>query len=154
MNLIFKIKSYFLKHDFHLWKDFSVDRYPLHFHYLTNEALLDLGNFLKYHLNDTPDPFDTKFRLRQKNATVCDSLDDLLPLISKAVTFDYSQTLEQSKAHHWDFCYFINEHSASANTVCISNGLTSNEGLLKNCIYTIVSVRKSKGKYYFWNNFD
>lgn len=150
MTLIHKIKSYFVKHEFHLWKDFSYGKYALRFGEPSEDILLEIGSFIKDNLVESAQAYDEKFRLKEKTAIMCDSLDELLPLIRKAITADYPETLAQSREYNWQFQYFLNNHHSSKDTICVSNGLTSNEQLSKNCIYTLASIRKFEGKYYCW----
>ncbi|HMI06255.1 MAG TPA: hypothetical protein VK528_01815 [Flavobacterium sp.] len=154
MNLIHKIKSYFIRHDFHLWKDFDYDGYELKFIELDEETLLEIGHFIKKNLNESAKAYDDRFRLKESTVTICESLDELLPLIREAIRADFKETTIQSLEHNWQFQYFVNDHNSSKNTICVSNGLTSIDGSAKNCIYTVASIRKYKNKYYYWNSLN
>ncbi|HEY0092232.1 MAG TPA: hypothetical protein VGB43_07080 [Flavobacterium sp.] len=152
MNLIQKIKSYFIKYDFCTWQDFHWDKYELKFDSLNEEILLDIGSFIKHNLNSSDQIGNERHRLKEDKSIQCASLDQLLPLIKDIITKDYKVTFNESIRYNWDFRYFVSEHLQCENTICISNGLKSKSGSTGNCIYPLATIRKHNNTYFCWNH--
>jgi len=152
MNLIQKIKSYFIKNQFYAWKDFQWEKYDLKFTNLNEEILVEIGSFIKNNLNDSEEIGNLRHRLKENRGIECKNLDELLPLIRQIITTDYKQTFHESIQHNWEFQYFVSEHTLCANTICISNGLKSKSGTTGNCIYPLASIRKHNNAYFCWNH--
>jgi len=152
MNLIQKIKSYFIKYDFCARQDFHWDAYEVKFRTLNEEVLLDIGNFIKKNLNASDQIGNERHRLKEDRSIECSSLDQLLPLIKEIINTDYDITLNESIQHNWDFRYFVSEHLLCENTICISNGLKSRNGTPGNCIYPLATIRKYNNTYFCWNH--
>ncbi|HEX8269045.1 MAG TPA: hypothetical protein VF581_04060 [Flavobacterium sp.] len=152
MNLIRKIKSYFVKHEWHSWKDFHWDNYDLKFKSLDEETLLDIGNYIKHNLKESQQIGNNRHRLRENSGIECKSLNELLPLLKEIIIADYSETASESLVYNWDFRYFISPHILCENTICISNGLRAKDGSTGNCIYPVASVRKFDDRYFCWNH--
>lgn len=152
MNLIQKIKSYFIKYEFYSWKDFNRDDFDLKFTALDEEMLVDIGSYLRNNLAESKQIGNKRHRLNDELAVRCDSLDELLPLIKDIIHFDYNETLLESIEHKWDFQYFVGAHKRVENTLRISNSLTSLNGPNGTCVYPLATIRKYNGSYYCWNH--
>lgn len=154
MNLIQKIKSYFIKYEFYSWKDFNRDEFDLRFTLLNDEMLLDIGSYFKNNLAESKQIGNKRHRLKDELANCCASLDELLPLIKNIVDADYKETLAESIEYKWDFEYFVGAHKRCENTICISNSLTSLTGPNGTCVYPLATIRKYNGNYYCWNHLN
>jgi hypothetical protein len=152
MNLIQKIKSYFLNYEFYSWKDFSWDDYELNFISVNDETLVDIGHYLIHNLDESSRIGNRRYRLSEDAASEFRSLDELLQHIREIIARDYRETSVESRNHDWDFRYFVNHHPLCGNTICISNGLRSRSGNTGNCIYALISIRKYNNRYYCWNH--
>ncbi|HEX9980988.1 MAG TPA: hypothetical protein VGB50_10545 [Flavobacterium sp.] len=152
MNLIQKIKSYFVKNEFGSWRNFNSDGYDLKFKSIDDETLLDIGSYIKKNLEESEQIGNKRHRLKENFSIECPSLDELLPLLKEIIRNDYQETFVESLAYNWDFRYFVGEHSMCRNTICISNVLSGANGNSGNCIYPLASIRKYNNKYYCWNH--
>lgn len=152
MNLIQKIKSYFIKYDFCTRENFNWDRYDLKFSMLNEEILLDIGSFIKHNLGSSDQIGNERHRLKEDRSIQCKSLDQLLPLLKDIINSDYKETYDESIRYNWEFRYFVSEHLQCENTICISNGLKSKNGTSGNCIYPLATIRKYDNSYFCWNH--
>jgi len=152
MKLIRKIKSYFIKHELHAWRDFCADKFDLKFRKLDEEVLLEIGHYIKSNLRESKQVGNKRHRLKEEAAIACPSLDQLLPVIRNIINTDYRETSAESVLYNWDFQYFLQEHKQCENTICISNALRANNTPSGNCIYPLATIRKVNNVYYCWNH--
>lgn len=152
MNLISKIKSYFVRHSLHAWKDFSPGDYEVTFHTPGDDALVDVAGFIVRHLRETGQIGNKRHRLREEVAVPCASLDELMLLVQQILERDFHQTTAESLLYDWEFRYFLAEHTQCADTICLSNALVSRKNPAGHCIYPLATIQKSAGVYYCWNH--
>ena len=150
MKLQHKIKSFFKMRDFHLWKDLRLDE-GLSFAQPSEEILVEIAAYL-LHLEPAQKLEDRRFRLKEKTAISFDSIDQILPWISKILTSDFEETAKESKLYDWDFRYQMKPHRTSENSCCLVNTLTSLKKQNSHCVYTLVSIRKFGSKFYCWTS--
>lgn len=148
MKLQHKIKSYFKTHDFHLWKDLRFDQ-GLSFVHPTQEILIEIASCLS-DMKPCDSLEDKRFRMKEKNAISFDSINEMIPWLSRTLKSDFEETSKESEIHGWKFRYQFKPHNASAGSFCLSNALTSLRKQNSHCMYSLVSIRKFAGKYYCW----
>jgi hypothetical protein len=151
MHLIKKIKSYFTKYEWHSWKDYDSDYYPIKFCEMSDETILDIVSYINRSLQESPVVGNSRHRLKEEKAIRCKNLDHLMLLIRSIIETDFAETKAESLLYSWDFKYVVGEHQACRDTICISNVLTSKSG---NCIYALASIRKSEVAYFLWNHLE
>ena len=151
MHLIKKIKSYFTKYDWHSWKDYDSDKYPVKFREMSDETILDIVSYINRSLQEAPEVGNSRHRLKEDKAISCKNIDQLMLLIRSIIETDFAETVAESQLYSWDFQYVVGEHQACPDTICISNVLTSKSG---NCIYALASIRKSDVLFHLWNHLE
>ncbi|MBF0694215.1 MAG: hypothetical protein IR153_04060 [Flavobacterium sp.] len=149
MHLIKKIKSYFKKYEWHSWKDFDSSEYDIKFTKLDSEITLDIVKFIQQNLTESDEIGNKRRRLHQDKSIKCDSLDEVMSIVTRIIEADHIETSAESKLYNWQFQYVVGEHQSCSQTICISNVLTSKTG---NCIYAIASIRKHHSGIYLWNH--
>ncbi|NUY81614.1 hypothetical protein HUK80_11950 [Flavobacterium sp. MAH-1] len=148
MRLQHKIKSYFKKFGFHLWKDLDIGN-GFCFEVIDQESLLEIASRLR-DMEESGSIEDKRFRMKQKTAVRFSSLDELLPWLSKILIADFAETSNESKANSWEFKYILKPHPTSAKSMCLVNALTSLKKENSHCVYTLVSIRKHDKEFYCW----
>ena len=148
MKVHHKIKSYFKAHDFRMWKDLRFDS-GLCFSHPTEEILIEIASRLR-DMDPGRELEDTRFRMKEKNSLKFETLDGLMPWLSKILKSDFDETSEESEVFGWHFRYQLKPHPVSPDSICLSNTLTSVKKQNSHCVYTLVSIRKFEGKYYCW----
>lgn len=152
MKLIQKIKTFFIKNDFHSWKDFDLDKYEIKFEQISDEILIDMAVFITNNLTDAKQIGITKHRLNESAAQQFGSINALLTLVRQQVQADCRETTIESLTYNWNFQYFMGFHERCENTIRICNVLRSNDGTPGTCVYPIITIRKFEGNYYCWNH--
>jgi hypothetical protein len=150
MRLIRKIKSYYTRHDFYLWRDKGPDPDALSFSEPGDEALMDMGVMIREHLSPAAQPGNTRHRLHPGAAMQLPAIDDVLIFLQAIISEDLKETKAESGLYNWAFRYHFGFHPNCADTLTVSTILKS-DARKGYCVYHLASVQLFNGMYYGWN---
>lgn len=151
MRLPQKIKQYFKKRDFHLWKE-APKKEGFVFQQINADVLTEIAGYLLKNLSASDAAFDRKHRLKENRAKIFSNLDDLVSWLGQILEKDASETLWECRENEWSYQYSVRPHTLSEGTIVIANLLSANKKENSHCLYTMASVRKSGGKFYGWES--
>lgn len=152
VNIIKQIFEFFRKKEFSE-VDFNVlDTYSINFKEVSDEILHKIksviinfreANILNCHDSD----------LLKSNAFEFSNIDDLLLKVRDVISEDYRETYFEANQENWIFNYFLSDGgNLKKDALLINNTLSYPEHFnLGTVTYSVLAIKKYKGKYYFWN---
>lgn len=151
MNLISKIKSYFVNNKLHAWTDFELDSSGISFRRPDSEAMLEVTSFINSNLHDTSSLGNLRYRLKPEAANMFTSLNDLMCSLNDILQRDLEATSAESMVYNWSFSYFLAPHPQCSGMLSLSTVLSRNGD---KCVYTLATMQKFNQHYYCWNRLD
>lgn len=104
------------------------------------EAILNLG--------EADAIYDSEFKAKKVRASEFQYIETALSEVKNIVNQDYRETYFEAINHNWEFTYYVSgSHAGTPNVIIINNELRK-EGSV---VYSILAIKKFRGKYYIWN---
>jgi hypothetical protein len=150
LNLFRNIKNLFFRSKFYHDVNFNLNDYEIKFRELTENNLLDIGNYIIKNIKTVTSVEDLKNQLTKEDMVFCETIDNLLITVQKIIHKDYLTLLAESEINDWDFHYFIRTNILNEETISVYTALTKRGNAKGHAIYTLLSIRKWKEHYYCW----
>lgn len=124
----------------------------IEFEEVSDELFLNLSDFITENLNSADKIDDNKNKLSEKKSVRCLTLEELFFHVKKTIAKDYKDADAGRKANKWDFKYFTTLNNHDDKTLNIYNRLQPKKVELGYLVYPLLSIRKYKESYYYWNH--
>ena len=124
----------------------------IEFEDVSDELFVNLKDFITENLNSADKINNNKNKLSEKKSVICLTLEDLFHQVKKTIAKDYKDADAGRKSEKWNFKYFMTVNNLDDRTINIYNKLQPKKIELGYLIYPILSIRKYKDSYYYWNH--
>lgn len=155
INFFDSILEVFRKKEYYVVDYNELNTYSIEFKILDDLILSKIKDVIK-NFQEARVLEDLSASLQLDEYIVYESIDSLLENIKRIISKDYSKTYFESIKNNWEFNYFLSYPSHSFSDVLfIYNRIRkNNEDEESSVFYSLLAIKKIKGKLYLWNLLD